>query len=236
MTTELDLSVNAMATDLGPTAQFLDRVVPWPKENEPGFVNLHWTFEGDNKKHWGGRAVRTVPDAINAIVWALNNHATRDLYFCTSLQREAKEKTAKNGQKYWTPIRNQQNAIALKSLFLDVDVKEGGYTSVDEAKNAISRLVKAVPLPAPSALVHSGGGLHVYWVLAEAIVPSEWKAASVRLVGAAEKHGLKFDRVCSIDSARILRVPQTWNCKGEQRRMVKLLGIAAMETDLAVAA
>jgi hypothetical protein len=216
---------------------FLSRVVPWPEDNEPGFVNLHWTFEGnDNKKHWGGRATRTLQEAIGAIVWALQNTATRDIYFCTSLQREAKEKTDKLGRKYWTPIRNQPNAISLKSYFLDIDVKEGGYESVDQAKAAIKRVVDEVPLPAPSALVHSGGGLHVYWFLAEAIDPVRWKDRSLRLVGTAEKHGLKFDRVCSIDSARILRVPQTWNCKGENRRMVKLLGIAALETDLALAA
>jgi hypothetical protein len=216
---------------------FLSRVVSWPNEGEPGFVNIHWTFEGDdNKKHWGGRAVRTLPDAINAIAWGLSNHATRDIYFCTSLQREAKEKTAKNGQTYWTPIRNQRNAISLKSMFLDIDVKEGGYATLNEALAAVKQLVDEVPLPAASCFVHSGGGLHVYWFLAEAIDPATWRDHSLRLVGAAEKHGLKFDRVCSIDSARILRVPQTWNCKSEQRRLVKLLGIAAMETDLAIAA
>jgi hypothetical protein len=216
---------------------FLSRVVPWPKDNEPGFVNIHWNYEAeDGAKRWGGRAVRTLPDAINAIVWALNNTATRDIYFCTSLQREAKEKIAKNGQKYWTPIRNQPNAISLKSYFLDIDVKEGGYATLADAKTAIKGLVDAVPLPAPSCFVHSGGGLHVYWFLADAVSPERWKDRSLRLVAVAEKHGLKFDRVCSIDCARILRVPQTWNCKGEQRRLVKLLGIAAMETDLAVAA
>jgi hypothetical protein len=220
-------------------AEFLKRVVPWPNEGEPGFVNLHWTFEGHDDKNvpkvfWGGRAVRTLPDAINAIAWALQNTATRDIYFCTSLQREAKEKIDRNGNKYWTPVRNQQNAIALKSLFLDIDVKEGGYATLDEAMVAVKSLVNEVPLPPPSCFVHSGGGVHVYWFLAMGIEPQRWRDCSLRLVGAAEKHGLKFDRVCSIDSARILRVPQTFNCKQEQRRLVKLLGIAALESDLGV--
>jgi hypothetical protein len=207
VTTELDLRVNAMAMDLGPTAQFFDRVVPWPKENEPGYVNLHWTFEGEKDgkpaTFWGGRAVRNLQDAVNAIVWALGNTATRDIYFCTSLQKEAHEKTDKTGRKYWTPIRNQPNAIGLKSLFLDIDVKEGGYDTLDEAKAAVKKVVDEVPLPSPSCLVHSGGGLHVYWFLADTIDPARWKDRSLRLVGAAETQvrSSLFHRQCTNTSS-----------------------------------
>jgi hypothetical protein len=227
--------------DLNAAAQFLSRVVPWPNPGEPGYVNLHWTFEGqDNKERpktfWSGRATRTLQEAIGAIVWALQNTATRDIYFCTSLQREAREKVNNAGEKYLVPVRNQPNAISLKSMFLDVDVKEGGYATLADALGAIKKLVDDVPLPAVSCFVHSGGGLHVYWFLERPIDPQTWRDHSLRLVGAAENHGLKFDRVCSIDCARILREPQTWNCKGDQRRLVKLLGIAALETDLAIAA
>jgi hypothetical protein len=230
------ISLSTLTSDFQQARTFLERVLSWPKEGKPGYVNIHWTFQvaGHDKPRWGGRAVRTLNEALNAIAWAMAQPSTRDIYFCTSLQAQAKEKIGRNGYRSFMPIRNQAGALALKSLFLDVDVKGGdnGYASMNEAIKAVAKFVVDANLPKPNAHVHSGGGLHVYWVMNKPLTPAEWQPLANGLAELAKKHGLKCDTCCTVDSARILRVPQTWNCKGNDRRLVKLLGLADVEYDL----
>lgn len=54
------------------------------------------------------------------------------------------------------------NCAALRALFVEIDLKDG--RRILDAWNAIH----AFPLK-PTAIVHSGGGLHVYWLLCEPI-------------------------------------------------------------------
>src|SRR5438874_5336230 len=125
MTMEAVPSVQAAAASrLEEAKEYLIKVLPWPQDGDrPAFVNLHWTRH--NKKYakplWSGRAVRSPADAVKAIEFALKDADTRDIYVCLSTQREAEEKVSQNGFKYTVPIRGQENAVALKSLFLDLD-------------------------------------------------------------------------------------------------------------------
>src|SRR5262249_38641 len=124
---------------LSQAGEYLARVVPWPAENEPGYVNLHWTVPGHNEEQrfCRGRAVRTLEEAEKALKWALGKPDTLDIYVCMSLQSECEEITTKTGYKIKGAKRNQENALALKSLFLDVDVKDKGYRSEKEAVAAL---------------------------------------------------------------------------------------------------
>ncbi len=71
-------------------------------------------------------ACLTTPDEAAAVQWALDSSYTDAIYVGTvSMQRKAKERTSSGGQTYFTPVRSQANAVALKSLFIDVDVKDG---------------------------------------------------------------------------------------------------------------
>jgi hypothetical protein len=204
-------------------AEFLARVVPWPDSDDAtGYVNLHWTMLGDDGKLiWPGKPCRCVDEFMRLTRWALTRPSTRDVYFCLSLQSETR--TNKRGRV--VAARLQKNAIALKAIWLDIDVKEPpkGYATVQEAWAALKEFYKAVGLPTPSALVASGGGLHVYWISKRALTPEQWQTLAVGLKNAALKHGLRCDACCTVDSARILRVPGTWNCKTEPRRPVQLL-------------
>lgn len=216
--------------------EYLARALPWPQANEePSFVNIHWTFvpkdgnvrrDGAGKEllPWAGRAVQSVNEAIKAIDWAMKKEDTRDIYVCLSTQRQAEAKKSAKGFGYNKPIRNQSNAVALKSLFLDIDVKggENGYSCMDEAVGALSIFVREVGLPLPSMLVQSGGGLHVYWTFSRALIPAEWQPLANALAEATKKHGLKCDTQVTIDSARVLRVPNTFNRKTEPPRPVVL--------------
>lgn len=212
--------------------EYFAKVLPWPQEGEPpAYVNVHWTIdklsEKTGKHIWTGRAVRSLQEAVRTVEWAKSLADVRDIYVCMSAQREALPRKAKSGREYLLPIREQANVVALKSLYIDLDAKGGGkdsYDSVPEAAAALSEFITKMDLPKPSALVTSGGGLHVYWTFDRALNPFEWQPLAYALAEATKVHGLKCDTQCTVDSARILRVPGTFNRKLDTPRPVGLAG------------
>ena len=209
---------------------YLARVLHWPDANEePAFTNIHWTFKKpeEDKTIWTGRACKSVKEAISAIDFALNkSKGTLDVYACLSTQKTATEKVSARGFKYFTPIRNQGNAVKLKCLFLDIDLKGGdhGYNSAPEAAGALGEFLKLTNMPKPTMIVASGGGFHVYWTLMRALTPIEWSPLAIALAEATKKHNLKCDTQCTVDSARVLRIPDTLNRKQAVARLVSFIG------------
>jgi hypothetical protein len=200
---------------LSQAREYLTNVLAWPADGEPGYVAVMYTVPGRDKGHqfWRGRAVRTVEEAEKELKWILAQSDTLNVYACMSLQSEYDDVSTKTGHKIKGAKRNQQNALALKSLFVDIDVKDKGYGSEKEAVAALIAFKNKVGLPVPSTLVKSGGGIHVYWTCDRALTLQEWQPLARALVNAASDFGLKFDAGCTIDSARVLRVPGTWNRK-----------------------
>ena len=49
------------------TATFMARVIPWPKDGEPGYCNLHWTVP--NKTGMRGRAYSNIEDFMGMARW-----------------------------------------------------------------------------------------------------------------------------------------------------------------------
>jgi hypothetical protein len=195
---------------------FLYRVLPWGGDPTP-YVNIQWTYQkGTMKKPgWTGRACTTIDECINTITWAQTLPDTRDIYVCMSTQRQCEVKTSRNGKSsYRLAIRGQPNAVNLKALFLDIDVKEGAYATTHDAIVGLKQFYEKSGMPKPTLVVASGsGGLHVYWVLSKPLTPREWQPLATALVACAKSHGLKFDGAVTIDSARVLRVPGTTNRK-----------------------
>lgn len=201
------------------------RVLPFPPYGDPGaHFNVHWTYvsKKDGKIYWSGRACRTVEEMIDAVLFAMRNPSTKDIYFCLSGQRLAEQKTI-GSRTFMAPIRAQQNATQLRALFIDIDVKEGAYPDRGTALRALFAFLKAAGIPRPNAIVSSGsGGFHVYWGLDEALSPPDWKALALALAEATRQHGLQCDTACTVDGARILRVPGTMNRKREPNTEVTL--------------
>ena len=74
--------------------------------------------------------------------------------------------------EYLTPdSRAGANASGACAFWMDIDCGEDkaaagkGYATVEEAEIALIEFCKATGLPQPTHIVHSGGGLHVYWVV-----------------------------------------------------------------------
>jgi hypothetical protein len=230
---------------LDPTRTYLEAVLPWPPHGDPNaYFNLHWPTtdlktQGPDagRPFWDARACTSVEEMLQ-LIQALNQgrfkKAAGDVYVCMSSQRIMEVKTY-NGRDYRVGKKSQGGVVQLRSLFLDIDVKaDKGYASQRDALLALKEFRTAVGLPAPTLHVSSGtGGIHAYWVLSECLTREEWQPLANALAAAARQHGLKFDSQCTIDSARVLRVPGTRNTKpgGTQVQILGGVGDQLSVTD-----
>lgn len=109
--------------------------------------------------------------------------------------------------------RTKDNALTLRSAFIDVDVGENKeYQSLDEAKQALGKFLLAAELPMP-LVVGSGYGLHVYWTFTADVPVAQWYPVVLGLKTLCITHGFSVDHSVIGDAARILRVPGTHNYK-----------------------
>jgi len=110
--------------------------------------------------------------------------------------------------------REQVNVRVIKTFALDIDCGEGKpYSSWKEGILVLSDYIRELNLPAPM-IVRSGNGLHVYWILDEAIEPTQWKPLANALKAACLEKGFTPDIGVTGDSARILRPIGCVNPKG----------------------
>lgn len=225
--------------------EFMERVLPWPGPEGSGWGNLHWSLHKggttDKDKRWRGSPHKTADSLISAAqkLTMAPPDKCEDLYFCTSIQSMTDTITMPDGRTFAAASRHADTATLIKSIFLDVDIKTPpkGYVSLKEALNAIAFFIASSHLPGPSALVLSGGGVHVYWISNRALTIAEWKPFAEGLKSEAMRLGLRADYGVTADPARILRVPGTFNRKiAGNPRPVKILGLGRdydFATDLA---
>lgn len=226
------------------TKIFLARVLAWPQEGDaPAYGNIHYTFvprdlstarkdkaTGAPLYPWAGVAFKDAGSAAKLVLRNSVDANTRDIYFCTSTQNYAEHIIGKKGYAYFKAHRSQDNVSRLKALFIDIDLTDGkkdkskGYENLKELTAALAQFLRDTGLPKPSMMVFSGGGMHVYWTLMKPVTLEEWLPDAYALAEATKRHGLKCDSACTIDAARVLRVPGTKNHKYDPPRWVKLVG------------
>jgi hypothetical protein len=80
-----------------------------------------------------------------------------------------------------------------------------------------------VNLPPPSAIVYSGGGLHVYWTSKDDLAFADWFPYADGLKQLLLANNILCDAGLTTDASRILRVPGTLNYKYDPPTEVKLL-------------
>ena len=203
-------------------AEFMARVAPWPQPGEPGVINLHYTLP--NRPGMAGKPFGQLADFLAMVPWCITHPAyVKDVYFC--LGRQAQVGPILNGRA--KALRNTTNTTHVKAIWLDVDVKDKAYLTLDDALDAVIAFVAAVGLPQPSALVASGGGLQIYWISDVALTVAEWQPYAEGLKSLAIKHGLKCDAGLTTDCCRVLRVPGTTNFKYAPPRPVRILALGA---------
>lgn len=208
--------------------KFFETVLPSIDEAQPAFLNLHWSSIGtDGKKYWSGRATLNVGELKKTTDWALKGDQ-KDLYVCMSSQGRCEDKISKKGMKYKSALRFSNDAIALRSIYIDIDVKtekkKEGYNTTEDAIAALQGFVTSQSIPEPSAVVASGsGGFHAHWAMDRNMTRQEWQHMANAFAAMALASGIIFDSQCTVDAARILRIPGTLNHKTSPPNMVKLL-------------
>lgn len=118
--------------------------------------------------------------------------------------------------------RKKENVLALRAFWLDIDCGPGkDYDDQGSAMAALRKFCAVTGLPKPT-LVDSGRGLHVYWALEENVTREQWEPVAERLRGVCSTQGLKVDDKV-FEVARVLRIPGTYNFKGDEPVEVRLL-------------
>jgi len=165
---------------------------------------------------------RVLPSAGFYVTTAINPDGRRQGFFAT-IEELAKAVIAldQRGNNTYFAVsafvekgsRKQENVRATKLVALDVDCGEGKpYPTWKEGLVALGNFVQQMRLPKPM-IVHSGNGLHVYWVLTEELEPAVWKPLAEAMKAAAKDKGFAIDPAVPADSARVLRPVGTTNPK-----------------------
>lgn len=162
-----------------------------------------------------GKKEHIYVDDLQGLIDAANKFSNekKDAYFAMSAFKQGGSRTA-------------QNARAVKSLYMDLDL--GGEKAYQTKKDAIAAFDKfmldtgMVELGQPF-VVSSGGGFHVYWPLDEDTDIEQWKPVAENFKRLCKQEGFTIDWNCTADAARVLRVPGTFNFKEANPRPVKIL-------------
>lgn len=116
-------------------------------------------------------------------------------------------------------VRIQKNVRMVRSFWMDLDVKPPGtpnsFESQEAAAAALYTFCEETGLPMP-LVVSSGFGIHIYWVLAQEIMPESWRETAEGLKRLAAHYKFYADPMRTADSASVLRTPGTWNRKQAQ--------------------
>jgi hypothetical protein len=223
-------------TDWNAVSAFLANVVAWPGPNDVGYVNLHYSMPAQPPKtgltKGMGWPFRDVTEFVNRAGWIVAGNKFKDVWFCTSLQSTAG--VNKKGKP--KAVRLASNAIAQKAIWIDCDVKANDpkhYGTEEDALKSILLFAKTVKLPTPSAIVRSGGGLHIYWISKTPLQPAEWLPYASGLKQLLLANAIKCDTGLTTDIARILRVPGTLNHKYDPPREVTLAPLPLAMYDFA---
>lgn len=129
--------------------------------------------------------------------------------------------------------RTKENVKTIKAFWVDIDCgptkaevdprtgKPTGYGSQTLGLKALKDFCKRNTLPLPT-LVNSGGGIHAYWPLTEALAPDVWERTAYKLKELCLQQDFYIDPSV-FESARILRVPGTLNHKFDPPKQVAIL-------------
>ncbi|EMI11236.1 DNA primase family protein [Anoxybacillus gonensis] len=186
------------------------------RNEDKGYLTL-WTAE-DKRPHW-----YELKDIALAAQKAIQLRQKFNVYFGIGLRKERLREYQRGSSK---------DIISLPCVWVEIDIQGGVHAATNlPTKEQAKILLNTFPLE-PSIIVHSGGGIHCYWLFEQpARIHSEkdrqgaermlkrFQNVFIRL---ARSQGLVIDNTA--DLARVLRVPGTFNRKAEPKpvRTLKL--------------
>jgi hypothetical protein len=181
---------------------FMAAVLPPPGNGKYCVVELT-----NKKEHVFAETVHELETVISG--WTLRGY---DIYFALGTFTENN--------------RQAGNVRMVRCLAIDVDcmhkldlpdsngvVKQKAYPSPKAGFEAILRFIDEVEMSGLGQpwFVNSGGGVHAYWPLKEALTVAEWKPIAEQFKRLCFSKGLQIDPTVTGDASRVLRVPGTVN-------------------------
>lgn len=116
-----------------------------------------------------------------------------------------------------SPSRKAKDCTGAAALWLDIDIgaqhAKPDYPDAKSFATDFKNFMAGTGLPVPW-IVSTGHGVHLYWPLGVTVQPDKWSRFMARLFTACDKYGLRYDHAAT-DISRILRVPGTYNYKGQ---------------------
>ena len=113
--------------------------------------------------------------------------------------------------------RKAKDCTGAAALWLDIDIgahhAKPDYTDPKQFVADYKSFMQGTGLPTPW-IISTGHGVHLYWPLGRTVTPDKWSRFMARLFTACDKYGLRYDHAAT-DISRILRVPGTYNYKGQ---------------------
>jgi hypothetical protein len=203
-------------------ASFLQRVTA------PGnFIAVTYNREPGKKKAAGRSTFSTqffpsghYSQAARLIEWA--SRKGYDAYHAqASFTTAIPDGTDARGNIRYKGERKATNVQNLKSFWIDADIKRAGdgkdprqcYADAVEFCTWLKAFRATTGMPLPNMVVSSGYGLHVYWILEDAVDLPTWQPYADALKAAMIAARFKGDTGISGDAARLLRPIDTTNNK-----------------------
>lgn len=113
--------------------------------------------------------------------------------------------------------RSLSDVAAKRALYVDLDFKDlkeiGDQSPVDYILKTVNDICDRAGIPRPNAYTESGGGVQPYWVYETPVEPAIWFQYSVGLKQLFINEYGQHDSGVTADAARIMRAPDTLNCK-----------------------
>jgi hypothetical protein len=187
--------------DFATVRWYVDHILPWAPQGDGGDIVIAWAKADGTWRHAG---VRTGRDAEQVIRQVAADRTIRGIYAAQGRMAGA---------------RKSENAVAFKSIWLDVDAKNftGAVDSQELATQtvaaAFNKFSSATGLPDPSAIISTGGGAHFFWLFVHQVDTERWAKLARGLRNCVEQYGLPADVGCTTDAARVLRIAGTLNRK-----------------------
>lgn len=208
---------------------FLDVLHHDAKKHGGMFCQVNITTDSSTKQKWsskGSAALMVFDQEANHYI-ALNSfHQTKEMVEDAVTGEWKEEVTLK---------RDSNHLHAITCIFLDLDCHE---ESVGEIESRIYHTQKVLEdsyeeglLPKPTMITETGRGLGIFYVLSRSIANSPKTQKQIRFWKyLCEEYGKKYDTILSSasepclevdgsvigDTARVVRLPGTWNLKAKK--------------------
>lgn len=192
--------------------EFLQRILP--DEGDYCFTTIYGEAATAKVRNHFYSNLADIPEQAKA-------HSQANLYYACASYTDKRDDKGKRQ-------RTHDAVSRIRALWLDVDVRldkgDACYKSFEEAGAGLAKFLSDSKLPIP-LVVHTGGGLHLYWPLVHSLTREEWQPWADKLKIYTAKMRFKADPGITADSARIMRLPETVNHKwGKESKVLNDAG------------